>query len=81
MECEVIIIFVRADLISRHCHVIWAIVSSTLCHLVMLRTIAMWGVDSWTGGQLGPLSPQMTRTGLFSLLPHPSGLVFRKADP
>ena len=73
MECEVIIIFVRADLISRHCHVIWAIVSSTLCHLVMLRTIAMWGVDSWTGGQLGPLSPQMTRTGLFSLLPRLSG--------
>ena len=80
MECEVIIIFVRADLISRHCHVIWAIVSSTLCHLVIVRTIVRWGVDRWiarTGPSLS-LSPQMTKTGLFSLLP-PEW--FRKADP
>ena len=51
------------------CHVIWAIVSSTLCHLVMLRTIAMWGVDSWTARTL---SVRKWRK-LFSLLPRLSG--------
>ena len=79
MECEVIIIFVRADLISRHCHVIWAIVSSTLCHLVMLRTIAMWGVDSWTGGQLGP--SQSANDENWTVFTSPSPEWFRKADP
>ena len=78
MECEVIIIFVRAwSYLSSLCHFIWAILSSTLCHLVIVRTIAMWGVDSWTGGQVDSsdtLSPQMMKTGLFSLHPRPSGL-------
>ena len=76
MECEVIIIFVRAwSYLPSLCHFIWAILSSTLCHLVIVRTIAMWGVDRWTGGQLGhSQSAQMMKTGLFSLHPRPSGL-------
>ena len=80
MECEVIIIFVRAwSYLSSLCHFIWAILSSTLCHLVIVRTIAMWGVDRWTGGQLG--YSQSANDENWTVFTSPSPEWFRKADP